>query len=998
MSRVRRTIHSVILIVVLPLLVQAQSGTGGTEASKEIPLPVQEWTLGTRSAENPTTARAAVDALPEGTSCLLHPVTGTVHRAFGGDMRIPGFDRITETNVRDAASAFLTAYRTAIGIDPERLVLQRMTHVRGRWYITWRQVHDGMDVLLSEVELRLFDTGNIAAFGAVVYPDLHAPDNALLSIADAVEAAARGLDVASSLRKRSDVSEAVQRTAILPVGDGSRIRYHRVYEIPLEERDGQRWISYVDAAGGDLLWRRQASFTAGSEVHAHGGVTLVHPHEPVLTDRAFSDMYVTIGGTRYTTDADGRIAVDIDAEQPVTALFEGPWCKVAFTDHEEGSCSDTVQPGGTLDLNWNNDNSHRFERILFYHTNYNRAYLRSIDPEFDALDFQLAVSVEFAGERPNAMSMGDQVRFIAAGHESMRMAAAPMVLYHELGHSVNIKMYEQLGVTNGMENRTCQEGMADLHASMITDHPRVGTGVFVDDETRIMRNLENDMVYPDSLTGEGHHDGQVLSGAFWDIRKSTSLEVARELSHFAKYGLPDDPNDGLAFAEWFVETLVADDDDGDLGNGTPHYREIVAAFNRHNIGTDLYMAANFRHVPVADTQDTLHPYPVRFTIKTMNLPEAGLKDVRVVYTLDDSNVEYEVDAVPAGQGEMEALIPAQPAGTMVFYYIIGTEMLSNEKVRFTADPRTQRPWLFLVGYQPVFVDPFEQDRGWTVGAAADRATRGKWERAVPEEADLRSMGGPYIQPGEDHTDNGEKCYVTGAAGGFGFMNSIPDGRTTLISPVFDLSQTRAPLLQLYYFFTTMQNPMAPDPEPAVFSIALSDDGGASWVTVFDTDRDAPAWTQLTVPIARFVNLTSAVQLRIAVDVTAGSMGMPDVMGNALVDDFAIYSAEPGSVTHASSPASMPRTTAIIETYPHPLPQHTFTTITCRLDDAGQVTLDVYDMLGRRVAGLLRAQLPAGEHSVRWDGSTMSGRRVTAGTYILSLTTSHGVATRALIIR
>jgi hypothetical protein len=55
------------------------------------------------------------------------------------------------------------------------------------------------------------------------------------------------------------------------------------------------------------------------------------------------------------------------------------------------------------------------------------------------------------------------------------------------------------------------------------------------------------------------------------------------------------------------------------------------------------------------------------------------------------------------------------------------------------------------------------------------------------------------------------------------------------------------------------------------------------------------------------------------------------------------------------------------------------------------------MLGRKVAAVSRAQLPAGEHSVRWDGSTVGGTRVSAGTYILSLTTSREVVTRTLVV-
>jgi hypothetical protein len=51
---------------------------------------------------------------------------------------------------------------------------------------------------------------------------------------------------------------------------------------------------------------------------------------------------------------------------------------------------------------------------------------------------------------------------------------------------------------------------------------------------------------------------------------------------------------------------------------------------------------------------------------------------------------------------------------------------------------------------------------------------------------------------------------------------------------------------------------------------------------------------------------------------------------------------------------------------------------------GDVTLDVFDVRGRRVRTLVSQALPAGFHPARWDGRTSQGRDAASGVYFLRL--------------
>ena len=99
----------------------------------------------------------------------------------------------------------------------------------------------------------------------------------------------------------------------------------------------------------------------------------------------------------------------------------------------------------------------------------------------------------------------------------------------------------------------------------------------------------------------------MLSTAVATEDAPVGMAVAEDLVHTAKHGIPDDPNPGEAFSEFFIEVLVADDDNGNLSDLTPHFYPIVFAFNNHGIGTG-YMI-QIVHTPSED-QLTNGPYPI----------------------------------------------------------------------------------------------------------------------------------------------------------------------------------------------------------------------------------------------------------------------------------------------------------------------------------------------------------------------------------------------------
>jgi flagellar hook assembly protein FlgD len=86
----------------------------------------------------------------------------------------------------------------------------------------------------------------------------------------------------------------------------------------------------------------------------------------------------------------------------------------------------------------------------------------------------------------------------------------------------------------------------------------------------------------------------------------------------------------------------------------------------------------------------------------------------------------------------------------------------------------------------------------------------------------------------------------------------------------------------------------------------------------------------------------------------------------------------GTITGVDELSMIPTSFSLAQNYPNPF--NPSTTIRFGLPQASNVTLRLYDALGREVATLLNEQRPAGYIQVVWNGMNNSGARVASGVY------------------
>ncbi len=86
---------------------------------------------------------------------------------------------------------------------------------------------------------------------------------------------------------------------------------------------------------------------------------------------------------------------------------------------------------------------------------------------------------------------------------------------------------------------------------------------------------------------------------------------------------------------------------------------------------------------------------------------------------------------------------------------------------------------------------------------------------------------------------------------------------------------------------------------------------------------------------------------------------------------------------------------LAQNYPNPF--NPATTIEYALPAAAQVTLEVYNIMGQKVTGLVQAQQQAGVYQISWNGLDAAGRPAATGVYLYRLQAGQFIAVRKMAL-
>jgi len=903
--------------------------------------------------------------------------TGTPRWVYGGGAsRSAGIGNVAE--LTRVARQVLAENADVLRADIDQLELNVTPRAGNKWAAHFQQTWEGYEVWQATVRMVFHENGNLMLMGSDVHPFIDLDPLPALSAGAAADFARQDLPFQPGLGDSYQVDPDLM---VLPVRTTENtVQYHLVYRVSVQTAEPLAdWITHVDAHTGDVVWRYNNihfAFDGGTQSEIQKD-TLCNGRDDYPVP--YLNLNVSGAGST-TTDAAGNWTINGGgATGTVTASLQGPYVRVYNNGGANAQFSGTATAGVPFTLAWDNFNSRQDERDVFDAINRIHDFFQLFDADYGYVNQPINSYVNRTdGFCPGNAWWNGTINFCAAGGAYTNTGEIQQIVMHEFGHGIQDDL---MGGWQG--NEGLGEGNSDVVSILLTQDSVIGRGFVVGNCSSGFRDIDHNMQYPDDLIGQVHHDGMIIAGFHWDAMQllqaahgtdEGTLITARTWHEGRMLLRPSNQTAQV------LATFTADDDNGNLNDGTPNHRYFAEAAENHSYNVPAITEGVFvYHDRVPYQTNLANGTEIRCTAASLGGGELDPTSLEVVYSVD-GGADITLAMVADG-GAFVASIPGQAEGSVVRYHITARNTLGDvgSNPRYAPDDRHY----YQSGHS--FSDEMEYDTAWIAGVEEDDATGGAWERGIPEGT---TWAGRPVQLGADHTpDPGVACWVTGAAGGPASSNDVDGGQTTLLSPVFDLSGATAVEIQYWRYYT---NNAGPWPDQDYWVVDITNDGGQTWSSVENTNQSDTTWQQVTIDVFDHFAQPDQVQLRfVASDEGGGSLV------EAMVDDFTLVGVFDTILSADDTTPGLELSFDLAQNHPNPFNPQTKVSFT--LERAGLASLQVFDTRGRLVRTLVHEGLAAGQHEVDWRGDDQLGRPVASGVYFYRLESGDQRASRRMLL-
>ena len=556
---------------------------------------------------------------------------------------------------------------------------------------------------------------------------------------------------------------ALQGHAVLRTRSGDRV-------VDVHENAGE--TVYVDPASGTPIDRRsKVSHGASTLVYDVGARYATGPR----VDVPAPDAEITVDGLARTTADDGTFLWAGTNSALVQPGLTGSYVTVINEAGSLASTTLTVQPGETARWSQASDEKNDAQLSAFVYVSLAKAHARIVNPAVASwIDSPLTVHVNEPGTC-DAYATPNELYFYRADAQCQNSARVADVVFHEFTHALH---HHSVIAGVGMFEQQLSEGLADWFAADMNEDPGIGRGFRYDSvPERDIDPYGIERRWPEDIGFDTHVTGEIISGALWDLRTA----LVRELGQAAGVAQAEKIFTGilqraLDIPSSYQAALVADDDDGNLSNGTPHFCAIQQAFGAHGLAEPDFATTSIAS-PIAGGQN------IRVDVTTPTgraCPPPQVTSITVTWHVGNG-VPSELQLAPDG-ASWKGMFPEQPSGTVIAYSVDaalddGTHIVMPNN---PADPEYQ---LFEGSVVPIVCELMDHDPQWPqVG------TEWEWAQAglEPTSKDPPAAHTGTHVLGTDLTHDG---------------NYAPNELTTISIPTVDISAWEIVHLQYWRWLT-----------------------------------------------------------------------------------------------------------------------------------------------------------------------------------------------------
>jgi hypothetical protein len=588
------------------------------------------------------------------------------------------------------------------------------------------QTYQGMPVIGAGLVFE-FKNDRLFVVGSTAMPNVKVPVvlGATRTQSASAVAVASLADTGLSL-----VAKVPEQASILPlVYESGAIEYRRVLGVEVTESDGfGNWTVYVDPASGASVAREDNVRYASGTLKYH-----IPERSPLYGNRrdvGAALVNTTVGGMMIKTDNWGLLTWPGTDTASVTTRAVGTLASVNNTTSTGTKVTGTVMiaPDGAGVWDRSSVEFDDAQLITYISVNVVKEHVARFVPrgQINWLNNSVTVNAN-QNQTCNANWNGTSLQFFRAGTMGMNncenTGRITDVVYHEFGHGFHQNVVTGGGRTDGGMG----EGVGDTMGFTITNDSQTGRGFFIDKAMTGIRDADDmDRKWPPPGGQDVHLTGIIYSGFQWDMRKNLAAMHGDKEGHWQHERLfYEGTRRATSIPTSYTQTVAADDDDGNVMNGTPHICAINEAGARH--GLAMRTGANLipwvappeltgQHLTVKLVGNDLCPMPVDLMSATAEYqPRDGMTPTMVTLTKD-------------AMGNYAGDLPA-PGENKVGQYKV-TATFANGKVYTYPDNAADPMYEFYTGtvtklYCTSFDDATEPT-GWTHAGMPDTADEWQW--------------------------------------------------------------------------------------------------------------------------------------------------------------------------------------------------------------------------------------------------------------------------------